>query len=174
MEALENFKKEIEEIEELLTQPPEYIYSKLYNFAKLRILLEDLHLDKKELDEYARKVGKEYVAELELTDFPPDIAEKIKEKMFERLRKSVENMKRIYNEVLQLNDKIEEAVLELEEGRYSPFEMNGVKYNGDIFHSWIHFCVEDKFGKHIDETLALLIYLEIAERLERDGYWVHS
>jgi hypothetical protein len=65
-------------------------------------LVEDSHLDKKELDEYARKSsGKEYVGELEWKRISrSDIAERVKEKMFKRLRKSVENMKRTYNEVL--------------------------------------------------------------------------
>jgi vacuolar-type H+-ATPase subunit I/STV1 len=172
---LEKFKREIEEDEELLlTQPPEYIYSKLWGFVKLGLLFEDLKLDKKELEKYAKKLGKRYISELELTDFPPDIAEKIKEKTLERLRKSIEKRKRIYERMLQLNDKIEEAVSELERARYSPFEINGVKYSGDVFYSWINDYVEGKFGKDIDEQLALLIFCEIADRLRRDGYYVHG
>jgi hypothetical protein len=171
---LEEFKREIEETEKLLTQPPEYVYSKLLRFVRARILLEDSGLGKEKLVEIAKMAGKEYFPDLELSDLPPDIAEKVVEKMFERLEESVEKMKRIYKRALQLNDKIEEVVKELEKGRYSPFEANGVKYNGDVFYSWIHFEIRDVFGKHIDETLACLIHSEIVYRLERDGYWVHS
>ena len=171
---LEKFKREIEENEKLLTQPPEHIYSRLLGFVKLWILLEELKLNKEELKKYAKSRGKETIVALELTDFPPDIAEKITEKMYDRLKKAIEKMKKIYNEALQLNDKIEEVVLELEKDRYSPFEMDGKIYNGDVFYSWINDYVENEFGKDIDEQLALLIFCEIADRLRRDGYYVHG
>jgi hypothetical protein len=171
---LERFKREIEEDEKLLTQPPEYIYSRLASFEKLSILLTDLKLNKKELEEYAKKLGKEYACRLELTDFPPDIAEKIRGKVVERLKESIEKRKRICKKALELKDKIEEVALELERACYRPFEVNGIKYNGDVFYSWIDACVKNKFGKYIDRQLSFLIFCEIADKLRRDGYDVHS
>lgn len=171
---MEKFRKEIENTEKLLTQPPEYVYSRLHSVERFQLLVKDLHLDKRELEEYARRIGERYIGNLELKHFPPHIAERVKKGIFKRLKKSIKKMKKAYKKMLRLNKKIEKFVKELEKNWYRPFvALSGLKYNGDISYSWIDYCIRNKFGKYKDEMLSYLIYSEVVYRLERDGYYIY-